>query len=697
MALNPRSAKRRFIARSAAFVVIVSIAVVFAAAGADRLRVRYDLTATRQHALAPRTERVLDRLSGDYEIAVVADFARVSPLARSAVDDVLSEFVRAAPEIRITRIDAGRADQEGKFVALLDRLAARYSRDIVARKGALDSAAESIRRTIALLSDAAASIADASAAADPGTNARGALEQLAATVRIRIREAEAAASSVASLREQTLLGSSLVPLDRALAAARSELESLAADSAVALKRIEAASESDAAQRASRALAMARDESAAAHETLSTLPPSELYAVVRAIESDNAVVVFSETGVTAVAFSALFPAGDAAQIDDRGVAEFRFVGEELLATAIAALEETARPIVVLTHPWPVRLLDAAGAPNPDAGPLSVAGLVDRMRLRGIDAAEWPVGDVDAAPSLSTLNPSGDRPVIYAALGTVATGQDGALRNAKLATAIEELVEAGERVLLSYSPSALPGAGSPDILARPLEPLGITIDTGRPLIRERRTPRGVTADPGLTLTGGASEHPIAEAINGLTTRLGWVSPIDVEDAPGVATWPILRVEDAADIWAESQWIDLWASSSSARRRQIAPEPTPGLDDLDGPWTVALAAQRAHPADGGELQRLVVVGATAWFFDASILPARRVDGRVAAAFPGNGELFDASIAWLADQDELIAPGAVARDVPRVEAIDPSTLALIRWSLAIGPALAVLLLGGAVRIMRR
>jgi len=697
MAMSPSAHKRRFVLRSAALLVLVSVGAVLATVGAERLRGRFDLTATRQHALAPRTERVLENLSTDYEVVVVADFARVSALAENAVEDVLTEFTRASDRLRVTTIDAGRPDQEADFVALLDRLASVYASEIEARETALDRSRESLDRTIALLGDAAASLDQAARAADPAGQARAALEDLAATLRIRVRDAERARDGAAELRAQTLLGSTLAPLDRALGAARAELESLAADAGAVLARLEpAGAELREAEPARRALELARDAAAAAHGSLADLPPSELFAVVRALESDNAVVVFSDRGVTAVAFSALFPSAESETVDDRGVAEFRFVGEELLATAIASLEQTARPIVVITHPWPVRLLDAAGAPNPNAGPLAIAGLVDRLRLRGIDAAEWPVALADAAPALARLDPEGERPVIYAVLGTVATSGEASLANAKLATAIEELVEAGAPTILSFSPSTLPGAGSPDILTAPLEPLGIDPDTGRPLVRAVRTPEGVVADPGFTMNVGASDHPIARAITGLATRLGWATPIEIEETPGVSVWPLLEVADADDVWAESEWIRLWSSSAAARRRQAPPEPTPGLDDLDGPWTLAVAAQRAHPSEAGELQRLVVVGATAWFFDASILPARRVDGRVAAALPGNGELIDASIAWLAGQDELIAPGAVARDIPRIGPIDPGALAAIRWTLALAPALAVLLLGAALRVIR-
>jgi len=692
MALTPASAKRRFVLRSAVLLVSASVLAVLLTVAGERSHARYDLTATRQHALSPRTKQILASASRDYEIAVVADFATVSPLARSAMDDVLSELVKSSGRVRVTQIDAGRPDQEAEFAELLDRLAALYADDISARETGLSDARAAIDRSSALMIDASTSLAETASATDATDPVRQALEGLAATLRVRARDGASAAQQIDALRERRLLASDLAPLDEALTSASAQLDSLATDAALVLARVEAAAPGT---RATTALENARDTAASASETLSALAPSELYAIVRALERDDTAVVLSDAGATAVSFSALFPPADLVAGDDRGVAEFRFVGEELLATAVAALENSNRPIVVLVHPWPVRLLTPSGAPNPQAGPLAIAGLLDRLRLRGVDAFEWAVAEEDAPPTLSEFDPAGERPIVWAVLGTVASGPDGAVNNGKLATAIEELLGAGEALLLSYSPSTLPGAGSPDLLTQPLAPLGVTLDTGRPLLRAVRTPQGDSADPGFTLSASTGDHLIAQSIDGLTARFGWLSPIDLDPAPGVNASSLYEIS-GDDVWAESQWTDLWSSSQNARRRLATPTPTPGLDDSDGPWTIAATLERASPSEPGELQRVVVVGATAWFFDASILPARRVDGRVAAAFPGNGELFDASVSWLSGQDHLIAPGAVARDIPRVQSIQPGALTILRWALALGPALAVLLIGAAVRMIR-
>jgi hypothetical protein len=87
--------------------------------------------------------------------------------------------------------------------------------------------------------------------------------------------------------------------------------------------------------------------------------------------------------------------------------------------------------------------------------------------------------------------------------------------------------------------------------------------------------------------------------------------------------------------------------------------------------------------------VVGSFDWFFDEWTRPATIVDERIVADNPGNAELFEAAVLWLAGQDELIARSPTARATPRIESIDPGRLSALRWSLVGGLPGLVLLLG--------
>jgi hypothetical protein len=181
--------------------------------------------------------------------------------------------------------------------------------------------------------------------------------------------------------------------------------------------------------------------------------------------------------------------------------------------------------------------------------------------------------------------------------------------------------------------------------------------------------------------------------LPTRLEWPIALSTATADGVKSWPLLKV-DGKTAWGESQWLGYWQVRIS--EHELVPDKPAKdseRDDTKGPWTVALAAQRGS---GGDSQRLVVVGANSWFMDRVALEQSVVDGRAAAAYPGNIELFEAAVYWLAGQDDMIAPSATARAVPLIRPLSGGTLLAIRWLTIAGLPGAVLLVGMVWRLCR-
>ena len=137
------------------------------------------------------------------------------------------------------------------------------------------------------------------------------------------------------------------------------------------------------------------------------------------------------------------------------------------------------------------------------------------------------------------------------------------------------------------------------------------------------------------------------------------------------------------------------TTTRMPPAAAGPDPQRDSTVGPWIVAAAAERGAP-ETGRTQRLVVVGAHGWFFDPVTQESQVVGGRRVRLNPGNIELFDASVHWLAGLDELIAPSPEAREVSRIRPIDPGALTALRWAVVLAPPMVVLLLGAALRLLR-
>ncbi|RMH29264.1 MAG: hypothetical protein D6693_02285, partial [Planctomycetota bacterium] len=430
----------------------------------------------------------------------------------------------------------------------------------------------------------------------------------------------------------------------------------------------------------------RDDAARAADALSALPRSQADLALRILEGADAVLVLSPGASTAIPFDALFPAASTGDTPRRTLA---FRAEELLSTAVASLVDTAQPIVVLTHTLPGRLLDAAGSAGSPAARGALGAALDRLALRGVTVAEWPVALDAARPARTRLAPDGDgRPVVWFCFGTEGASADAAARFDAYARAVGALIDEGERVVLSVAPSARPASGADDPVARALAGAGVLADTARPLVSRVRLPEGVGYDLSRVLGSANTQTPIGRAIDNLPVALTWMTPVRL--AEGAAGAEILTVPDDGDTWAEAEWLG-FAGAPDDRAWSAAepPRPNPRFDDTEGPWPVAVAVER--PGMGP--QRLVVVGSPGWFFNRLAGRTTEIDGRTIAVYPGNLELLDAAVAWAAGRDDLIAAGAVARDTPRIGPMPDARLALIRWLIILGMPAATLLIGAALR----
>lgn len=187
------------------------------------------------------------------------------------------------------------------------------------------------------------------------------------------------------------------------------------------------------------------------------------------------------------------------------------------------------------------------------------------------------------------------------------------------------------------------------------------------------------------------------------MAWPIRVAIEEpAPGVEVWPLVTHTDAAQ-WCESQWLPLWQVAIENQGSVAAPsrdsrDYEPAQDE---PVTLACAIERASPRGAGT-QRLVVVGTHSygqfgWLADHVTHDQRVVDGRPVRSHPGNLELLDASISYLAGRDELIAQSPEAGDSPTIRAIDERTLRLIRAGLALGLPALVLVVGGVGAVVWR
>ncbi|MFG0273971.1 MAG: hypothetical protein ACF8QF_02825 [Phycisphaerales bacterium] len=696
----------RFGLQSALVVLLATLVCVLGTWLATRAPVRFDMTATRAQSLSERTRRIVAELDASREIVVVADTGAIAPGVWQRATDVLDTFDRASDLLRVTVIDVTDAGALDDYALLLDRLATMYGPELERHVNTVRAAAEAGAPLAAGAESLGEALQRAAQALPEDLPQAEQLDGQAAVARLRAGELRRAGQSAGQALNRAIAGTAVPQVDIAKAELAAPLGAFAEEQALLVDALDqfagalaqreqpGAAEVRAAADSARRL---RDDAARLSDELERLGTLRLLSIVRAIEAQNAVIVISERDARAVRFDSLFPAQ--ATIDEFGgsTADIRFVGEDLIATALASLAAESQPALVLAHSLPTRLLDESGLPRANEAGLQVVGLVNRLALRGIDVVEWPVALSEAAPPAVARLGAGDRPVVWCVIGVVAVTADAAARGTTLFQLVEELLDEGEDVLICASPSTLPGVGEPDPLVRPLaEAFGITVDTGRPLLERASSPSGPIITPSVTLRTSGADHAIGRAVSGLATELPWPTPMAITETPGVGAWPVLIRPDSDDAWGESRWLDFW-SIPQERRNRLSDPPTPDdeRDNTGGPWVLAAAAERSNPVEGPP-QRVVVVGASGWFFDAFTQRGRIVDGRTVQVSPGNSELMELAVYWLSGRDEWIGASARSAEAPRIRPMSAAQVTALRWALIAGLPGLVLVIGAALRIAR-
>ncbi|MBC7834071.1 MAG: hypothetical protein H7Y88_03100 [Phycisphaerales bacterium] len=704
-----RARRARFGLRTAVVMLAVTAVCLFAGLIGDRYSSRIDMTQAGEHRLSQRTIDLLGRLEGTYRVIVAANYSTLDGRAVQRAHDVLAAMAARAPSLDVTTIDTGSADGVRAFDELMADLVQAYEPEIQQLTGSIQQAALQAEQTAASLDQLSASLRELRElypSAEPSLDrVRGYLEAQGGVSRVKAEDLRKSASTArellkdedaASARPGAITG--LPPTDRATRVLRDQLAASATIAASAERELTTLARDQRSPAAARdragiiasSLVEVRDQAARTTAMLESLRHPPVLNVARTIQNTSAALVIGpprtgeEPGMVAVSFEALFPS---MLMGEESRSDVRLRAEDLFATALGTLANEASPVVIFVH----------GAPTEMGGAMAPVGvLADRLRLRGMVVAEWaPMLNPDP-PSLARLDPSGKRPVVYVSIGTNADTPEGATRMAKLAAALRGLAESGKSVLLSAAPSALPSGGAKDPMVEFLVPWGVTVDTGRVVVTEipTATSRFVTGEHFVLDTVG--DHPVARAASGLPMHLLW--PVAIKAAASEGGRAPVSMETLIELggaktWVESEWMDLRAARVSELDQ---PTRESRFDETQGPWSVGAAIERPARA-GTKPQRMIIVASNGWFFDAitqKVLDV--VDGRTVYQAPGNLELFEAAVYWLAGQDELIAASPAARAVPLIPNLKPGSLRLIQWALVAGLPALVLLVGAAWRLMR-
>lgn len=709
--LGARAQRVRFAALSLTILLASTVAFVSVDRIGRATRQRFDATATGEHRLAPRTRRVLEALPAGCRVMVAIDRRTLEPGAVAVLRDALDTLDRGSDRLETDWIDTGSESGRASLDLALEGLASSQAPAIEAYRRVLALAAESLGVASAAMETSIAPALDQIGAMLPeGSAGRTAFQERAALLRVLARDGGSAATTLAGATLPQAPEREVTPAyDGAWRATEQVAQNLDAQlDALARELGEYARSSDgtpASRDAARGVAGAASEVRAplarAIEGVRTTSVPAVIRVARAIEADRAALVVGPgaSGLVAIDLDALVGAAGAPAAEARGRVE------SLLGTALGTLLNPDPPIVVLVHAENPALLARAGL---------YEQLTRHLSARAIDLVMWPVAVSESEPPLRDLDPSGRRPVVYVVLSTDSAAQGrgsgvlpGIERAQRLGRVCKGLLDRGESLLLSVSPSVIPTTGSPDPMVAMLGEMGVRCDTARPLVHERLTPAGRSVTTPIAVSADAEVakgHALAGAIRGLPLFMAWPIRMWTEGVPaGVEVAPILTHGSAA-CWGESQWLGLWQVAIE-NQGSLAAAPTRDARDFlpeeDAKLVLACAIERAAPVGGGN-QRVVVVGTHSygqygWLADPITHDQSVVDGRTTRSHPGNLELFDASIAFLAGLDTLIAQSPEAGDSPTIRAIDEGTLRQIRLWLALGLPVGVLLVGAGVAMARR
>ncbi len=683
---------------AATFLIANGVSAAFLISIADRHGVRVDVTATGEHRLAPQTRRLIeaaDPASG-FELVVAADAARIDPRAWQALLDVGSEL-EAAGAFTLTALE-GPSAREG-LEALARRLAEREATEIEAQARTLLRSAADLRRAAEIVEQAVTpSLSDAAKAAEDEQR------QIASVMAARAQTAPRLATDLRAIADEVqgqlqtaiMSGIEVPAIDRA----RSGVAARARDAAAQLSlladeaqvigndRQYAQSLRRAAMEVRRATGPARDLCASAAEAAERLPTLDIVRVLRSVGDAAAAVLIGPDGAVAIDAETLLPPPGVLRPEAATAPSLRGRIESLVSTAMLTAVDPRRPIVVVAHAEDTRFIERPGA---------LGGAITHLRRQGIDVLEWPLLLEPDAPGLARLDPTRSRPVIHLVLNTntsvrspdpLAARPDE--RVAELGELVRRLIDAGEPVLVNLTPSEVVVGGGIDATAAPLEAFGLRARSGVALMSKPAQSEVVEHDVLVSSPGGA--HPMQSAMAGLMAYAPWAVPIEHEG--GGDAWPLLIVDDA-DTWGESRWSG-YRRVARAERPRVSnpPQREPQTDDVEGPWTIAWAAERDV---GEEVGRVVVVGSNDWLADEITSAGQSLDGRMVASYPANLAMLDAAVLWLAGRDDFIAPTVSSSSVAMVGQIDSALLSTLRWTLVLGVPVGILLVGGVWRLMRR
>jgi hypothetical protein len=376
---------------------------------------------------------------------------------------------------------------------------------------------------------------------------------------------------------------------------------------------------------------------------------------------------------------------------------RFAGEQQITGAILALSMPSKPRVVFCR-------TAGGPPLTDpgmegyqqAGPFAAVAArlqtydfeVQEKDLSGTYAMQAQQQGQQAAPEASDADLN-DKNTVWVVLATTSATDPMSGAPITVGPKIAAHLAAGGSVLLvtqPQSPTQQPGEDFNPIL----KDWGIELLAGIEAVHET-VPTSDDADQDVVSAAQSQpvvftftnygDHPLAKPLRSLEGLMGLIAVVNTHHFDGVNTTPLLPIPGAPEYpkaWGDANLDQL----QQDMQNRLSPTFQPDKGDIPEPiFGGAVAEKEVAPGSSEPAGRLVVIG-TPTFMDSQLVTYSRNHVLV---FPGNGELFNNCVFWLAHMDQLLAISPAAMDVNRIEEISPPMMRVWQIAVLVGIPLAV------------
>ncbi|HLL87815.1 MAG TPA: hypothetical protein VK324_00780, partial [Tepidisphaeraceae bacterium] len=355
---------------------------------------------------------------------------------------------------------------------------------------------------------------------------------------------------------------------------------------------------------------------------------------------------------------------------------KFAGEQQVTSAILSLSQKTKPVVVFVRPGGPAMTSPGIPGFQRGGPF--AAVAERLRDYNFDVVEKDLSGQSAMqPPMQGMPPEPEatdeqlKTGVWVVLNypTQQNPMMGFSPPSPVGPKLAEHLKQGGSALVLNAPRA-------DALEEALKDWGVSLQSGKLVVHESAAGDGPRSRdlveeakkvPYIFVLQEYGQHPLAKALASLDGVIVPLMPVQTRDAAGVKTTPLLPIPTTPKSWGESDTEDVFAGNKPTFDEKA---------DTAAPVFGGAAAEKADGTGG----RLVVLGSLEFATNQLvILPDEELlrRGVLVARFPGNAELVQNSVFWLARQEPMIAISPAAMEVSRIGPMSDATLRAWRVGL--------------------